>query len=160
MKSEIHLTSPMSSGSIAGLCARAAAFLLVMLLALGAGIGFALAGGDWSVEMPSVKIVIVMFLIVAVPMLAGMFLFELPRGSDWLLFRLGVATFCRTGLPLLIVLSVSVFAKANLASAAYGFLAYFYLIGFLASVWISVNRFASCHVPVVDSVVEVDRAAD
>lgn len=141
--------SILTRDDLAGLSVRCFAFVFVMVLALGiaevANLSF-----DIRVEW---KWLLAMFLIVAVPMLVGMVLSEVPRGNDWFMARLGVATFCRTGLPLLIVISVSQLNEEPIAESAIGFLAVFYVIGFLASVGISMLRFR-----IHGSIKEVGRA--
>lgn len=86
------------------------------------------------------KMVMVAFLAMLFPIMAAVVLSEIPRGNDWLMMRVGLATFCRTGLPLLIVIYCSEIAALNLSEPAIGFLAYFYIFGLTMSVWMSINR--------------------
>ena len=80
------------------------------------------------------------FLCVFAPMSLGIVAHQIPRGDDWLMARLGLATFCRTGLPLLIVLFVSQVVADPFETCELGLLVLFYLCGILTSVWISVQR--------------------
>ncbi|MFK7770001.1 MAG: hypothetical protein AB8B55_22525 [Mariniblastus sp.] len=141
--------SLLSQDSNIGLVVRAVLFVVVMGITLGVLAWIRVA---FSIELEP-KWMLAMFLIVAVPMLVGLVLSEVPRGEELLLLRLGVATFCRTGLPLLFVIIVSQLAEVKIAKSAVGFLAVFYVIGFLASVWISVGR-----LKIPGSKQEVDRA--
>lgn len=152
MKPRLTIFSCLSAPTTAGLFARAGLFVLLMLSTLALAVLFK------SLFLVSISVhqVIAMFLVAGLPMLVGLILSEVPRGTDWLLFRLGIATFCRTGLPLLIVIVVIQLSKVGLADPLIGLLAFFYVVGFLASVWISINRIADTGF--TDSVIEVDRA--
>lgn len=133
-----------------GLALRLGKFSLAMVLAFGvAWLVNISTGGDSigsSGEVSSLpgKVLLAMWLIVLFPVGLSVVFSEFPRGSDWIMFRLGIATFCRTGLPLLIVILVDKLSTGEgLAEDAFGFLAFFYLIGFVASVWVSVGRLRS-----------------
>lgn len=119
-----------------GLLSRVCLVFFVMLIGLAIALSF---DAKWDQGLGE-KIVFAMWLSVAVPMTIGVVCGELPKGNDWVLVRLGVATFCRTGLPLLIVIFVDSMSEGKLAEAAYGYLAFFYLFGFFVSVWVSVSR--------------------
>lgn len=135
-----------------GLALRIGIFSLVMVLAFGVawqvnfsafGDSIGVSSADKTSSLPS-KVLLAMWLIVLFPVGLSVVCSELPRGSDWIMFRLGIATFCRTGLPLLIVILVDKLSTGEgLAEVAFGFLAFFYLIGFVASVWVSVVRLRS-----------------
>ena len=118
-----------------GLVLRAIACLLMMGLSL----ALALLANGWLVQVP-IKMVLVAFLSMLFPIMAGLVVSEVPRGIDWLMARVGLATFCRTGLPLLIVMYFSENSGVILSEAAIGFLGYFYICGLLMSVWMSVIR--------------------
>ena len=118
-----------------GLGLRAVSCLLLMGLSL----VVALLANAWLVHEP-VKMVNVAFLCMLFPIIAGLVVSEVPRGNDWLMIRMGLATFCRTGLPLLIVMYFSENSAVILSEASIGFLAYFYICGLLMSVWMSVIR--------------------
>ncbi len=121
-----------------GLAARATLFVLTMLVCFAIASAFRFLAGA---ELIPFKVLVAMFLVTAIPIGVGLILAELPRGESWVLMRLGVATFCRTGLPLLIVILVEQILTGVITEHAFGFLAFFYLVGFFSSVWISVNRF-------------------
>jgi len=95
-----------------GLALRLGKFSLAMVLAFGvAWLVNISTGGDSigsSGEVSSLpgKVLLAMWLIVLFPVGLSVVFSEFPRGSDWIMFRLGIATFCRTGLPLLIVILV------------------------------------------------------
>ncbi len=160
MKLRTSMLDALGSDSHWGLLVRISLFSLVMLFLLGLGLMFGSVvlrrlGMTTAFSASDIGIV---FMAVLVPMLLGLVLAEIPRGSDWLLFRLGVATFCRTGLPLLIVISVSLQSEDGFWDRAIGFLSFFYVCGFLASVWISIYRFRR-HRIVPVKLQEVERAA-
>jgi hypothetical protein len=138
-----------------GTMVRGLFFVGVMVVALGLALAFRIFCSP-GVEVRSLLAV---FFIAGLPMLGGLILSEVPRGTDWLMVRLGLATFCRTGLPLLIVLLVSHLTGVVFTDSLVGFLVGFYFLGFLTSVWISVRRFSAAGVAgSAVSVVEVDRA--
>jgi hypothetical protein len=140
MKAEITKApasqSLLKSDSILGMALRLVLFLLLLVVAF---VTAFLVNQIWLHLVPS-NIVLVMWLITVAPMLVGVVCSEFPRGNDMAFFRLGIATFCRTGLPLLIVLIVDRVGGAHFGREAYGFLGFFYLIGFVASVWISISQ--------------------
>ena len=136
MKAEITKSpasqSLLKSDSILGMALRLVLFLLLLVVAF---VTAFLVNQIWLHLVPS-NIVLVVWLITVTPMLVGVVCSEFPRGND----MLGIATFCRTGLPLLIVLIVDRVGGAHFGREAYGFLGFFYLIGFVASVWISISQ--------------------
>lgn len=123
----------------AGLGVRIGLFTTIMLICLALGslakIEVALIDIGWNQLM-------VAFLIVWVPMMVSMVAAELPRGEDWIFFRFALATFCRTGLPLIFLLVIMLRFQDG-PSATVGFMAFFYIVGFLSSVGISVSRFSN-----------------
>ena len=96
------------------------------------------------------------FLVIYVSMILGLVTSEYPDGAEFMLFRLGVATFCRTGFPLLVILLAARYSVSTLGKPVLGYLAAFYLVGFPISIWLSLLR-ANPHVD--QESVEVDRAA-
>ena len=147
--------------SLVGLVARVGVYCVVMVAAFAAAwllnvVAFngSIAGssGATTSGLPN-KILAAMWLIVLIPIGLSVVCSELPRGSDWVMVRLGIATFCRTGLPLLIVIFVDKLNGERLSESAFGFLAFFYLVGFITSVWVSVGRLRSA-----GSLNEVDSA--
>ena len=84
-----------------------------------------------------------MFLVVLFSMVVGLFLSEYPQGDDYALMRIGFATFCRTGLPLLVVLLVARYSDPSFTSKTMmAFLIVFYAVGLLTSIGLSLYRFA------------------
>ena len=118
-----------------GLIARVVATLFLMCISL----AFAIWMNTSFVHEPP-KMVLVAFLAMLFPMISAVFVSELPRGNDWLMMRVGLATFCRTGLPLLIVIYCKEIAAINMSEPAIGFLAFFYIFGLTMSVWMSIIR--------------------
>jgi hypothetical protein len=80
------------------------------------------------------------FLATTLPMAASIVVSERPQGEDWIPVRLGLATFCRTGLPLFCVLVITLNSKKQLEPMWLGYMVFFYILGILAIVWISVYR--------------------
>ena len=74
-------------------------------------------------------------------MVVGLVLSEYPRGVDFAVFRLGFATFCRTGLPLVVVLLVARYSVAAFGGETMAFLVVFYAVGLTASIGLSLYRF-------------------
>lgn len=86
------------------------------------------------------------FLATAIPMGASIVVGERPPGDDWIPLRLGLATFCRTGLPIFCVGVITLISKKQFEPALLGFLVFFYILGILAVVWISVYRLSNMSV--------------
>ena len=127
--------SLISRNNWVGLVSRIGTSLLLMGLSLIP----AVAVNAILVHEPQ-KMVLVAFLAMLFPVVASAVASEIPRGNDWLMMRVGLATFCRTGLPLLIVFYCSEVAGLELSEPAFGFLAYFYIFGLTMSVWMSIIR--------------------
>ncbi len=70
-------------------------------------------------------------------MLVGVIASEYPKGNDYVGLRFGLATFCRTGLPLLHVLLNMFNYASEFKEAAIGYIAIYYLIGFPLSIALS-----------------------
>lgn len=141
-------TSWFRQETVVGLVARVGVYCVVMIVAFVVAwlLNFVVfadpiegSSGDAVLRLPN-KFLLAMWLIILIPVGLSVVCSELPRGSDWVMVRLGIATFCRTGLPLLIVIFVDKLNGEQLSESAFGFLAFFYLIGFLTSVWVSVGR--------------------
>ncbi len=114
--------------------------LLLYFILMSVAFGVAYISGFEQLGLAT-KALVAVWLIVLVPVGVSIVSAELPRGADWVMMRLGVATFCRTGLPLLIVIFVDTVKEGLLGDAGFGYLAFFYLVGFVTSVWVSVGRF-------------------
>lgn len=77
-------------------------------------------------------------LIVWFGMMLGVVFSEYPRGSEAALARVGLATFCRTGLPLLVVLvAVNYATRLNSVAACVGIL---YAVGLSLSLALELSR--------------------
>lgn len=81
-------------------------------------------------------------LVVLVSMLAASVVSEYPRGDDYLMMRMGFATFCRTGLPLLVVMIVARYSDPTFASETFGFLVLFYAVGLVTNIRLSLYSIA------------------
>ena len=71
-------------------------------------------------------------------MLLGVIFSEFPRGNEYGLARVGLATFCRTGLPLVIVL-IAVSDPTRLHSVA-AFTGIMYAVGLVVSLSLEVSK--------------------
>ena len=109
-----------------------------------------------DLQLPTTHLLLA-FLVVLVPMTAGLVLSEYPRGADFAAFRLGLATFCRTGLPLVVVLLVARYSVAAFTGEAMAFLVAFYAVGLTSSIGLSLYRFVDP--PGSSNSQEVDSAA-
>lgn len=76
--------------------------------------------------------------VVWIGMCLGVFFSEYPRGSEAALARVGLATFCRTGLPLLVVL-VAVNYATRLVSVA-SLVGFLYAVGLVVSLGLELSR--------------------
>ena len=121
-----------------GLVVRMAMFICLMVLALGLVSQFL----DWHQWPVSIREMWIAFGVTLIPIGTSLVLGEVPRGSDWVMVRLSLATFCRTGLPLFCVAVITLFSRSRLQLPALGLLTFFYVFGILIVVWISVKRLA------------------
>lgn len=117
-----------------GLAARCAALTLLM----GGVLLASLAVHSLFESSVPVKWLWATFLVVFVAMMSGLIAAEIPRGTDFILMRLAVATFCRTGFPLLVILVAARYSNDPLEMSTFGYFAAYYLFGFPASVALSV----------------------
>lgn len=76
---------------------------------------------------------------IGVPMVAGVFASEYPPGVEFVFVRMAGATFCRTGLPLLVVLLLN-YANPEWIDRQILPIVFAYAGGFIASVLLSVFR--------------------
>lgn len=122
-----------------GWLARALTLCVVMGVCFGASIAFR------NLFVPDVpdNFLIADFLIILVSMCVGLLLSEYPSGNEFAAMRLGFATFCRTGLPLLVVALVMRYSNSTFAGRAIGFLVAFYAVGLITSIGLSSYRFSS-----------------
>lgn len=131
---------------VAGVIARVA---VVSAVVLAAAVGLAWCGGlfGWFDELPVIALIGIAAA-VWIAMVAGVVCSEYPRGDQLAMARLGLATFCRTGLPLLVVLvAVNYATRLNSIALYVGVL---YAFGLAVSLLLEVSRlgvspFASRH---------------
>jgi len=90
---------------LTGLSFRAIALLIIEAIAL--TLVFVLRWRDFYFSDVPANEVGLIFAALAFAMLLGLVFAELPTGDEHTFTRLGLATFCRTGLPLLVVLAIS-----------------------------------------------------
>lgn len=76
-------------------------------------------------------------------MLLGMVTSTFPRGNEAAGLRLGLATFCRTGIPLLHLLLIMINYPAEIVQPVMGYIAVGYLIGFPLSIALSLSSGSS-----------------
>ena len=89
------------------------------------------------------------------PMMLGLIASELPRGDDYIFIRMGGATFCRTGMPLLVIL-LFVYSIPELVDRVVFMIVLVYAAGFITSVLLSVFRLG--HSPAGQKLNEVQSA--
>lgn len=131
-----RIQNALSEDSKRGLLARVIVFCVGMLALLALSWG---ASRSFSVDIPFRELLAVFFA-VAIPMTASIVVGELPRGNDWIMMRLALATFCRTGLPIFCVVVITLLSEKQLQPLSSGFLVLFYIFGLLSVVLISVRR--------------------
>lgn len=77
-------------------------------------------------------------LLIWIAMMAGLIFSEYPRGDQAAMLRVGLATFCRTGFPLLVVLmAVNYATRLNSVAACVGIL---YAVGLMSSLSLEISR--------------------
>lgn len=92
-------------------------FRALALLLLG---GVALAGVllchflEFSLADVPTREILLIFAAITFAMLLGLVFTEIPSGDEHTFTRLGLATFCRTGLPLLVVVAISKYSVCTL----------------------------------------------
>ena len=120
----------------AGLLARAA----VVTAALIAAIGGLLLAREYGLVLTDLSnsIMTGIALIVWVSMMLGVVFSEYPRGDQMAMARVGLATFCRTGFPLLVILvAVNYATRLNSVAIYVGIL---YAVGLSLSLALEVSR--------------------
>jgi hypothetical protein len=131
------LGKALRSESNLGLLCRVGLFSMLMPVLLAGGY---LAGSLPAFPSVTLADLLTAFFAVFIPMAASIVLAERPKGDDWIILRLGLATFCRTGLPIICVAVITLLSKKPLQLTLLGFLAFFYISGILVVVLISVYR--------------------
>ena len=106
-----------------------AAATLMLLLVHHQGLAFA--------SVPT-SVLIGIAVVIWLAMMLGVFFSEYPRGDQAAMARLGLATFCRTGFPLLVVL-LAVNYATRLNSVAL-FVAILYAVGLVSSLALDISR--------------------
>ena len=81
----------------------------------------------------------IVFLIIWFPMVLALFISEFPRGDEFIFLRIGGATFCRTGMPLLVILLLS-YSRPELLDQMVFLIGSVYAVGLIASILLSVFR--------------------
>jgi len=131
--------------------------VLLMSIVLSVCFGFSfLIRNVFSMEVPN-QFLTIALLVVLVPMVVGLVLSEYPRGDDYAMMRIGFATFCRTGLPLVVVMLIARYSDPSFAGKSMVFVLVFYAVGLIASIGLSLCRFSSSSSSPKSE--EVDRAA-
>ncbi len=95
------------------------------------------------------------FFMIWIPMILGLIASEVPRGDDFIFIRMGGATFCRTGMPLLVIL-LFVYSIPELVDHVVFMIVFVYATGFITSVLLSVFRLG--HSPAGQKLNEVQSA--
>jgi hypothetical protein len=114
--------------------------MLVFTSGMAGIFGLNLLAWHWFRFSFSISHLIVVFLAVCFPTAVSLVTSERPRGHEWILARLSLVTFCRTGVPLFLVAVINFFSNRKLTKEALGFFAIFYLAGILLSIAVSFSR--------------------
>ena len=110
-----------------GLIYRAIALLLLEGLALGVVMFLQLLEACFT-DVRTVKVALI-FAGITLTMLLGLIFTELPSGDEHTFTRLGLATFCRTGLPLLVVIAIWKYSVWQFRTEAIFLAVVFYAVG-------------------------------
>ena len=94
-----------------GLIFRALTLLLLEGVALGAVLLCHYL--EFSLTAVPARELLMIFAAITFAMLLGLFFSEFPTGDQHTFTRLGAATFCRTGLPLLVVMAIWKYSVCN-----------------------------------------------
>ena len=137
------MTNPVSSllkrADALGWFSRASVLCLVLSVCLGSSV---VVRNVFVQDVPD-NFLIVAFLIILVSMVVGLLLSEYPSGVDFAAMRFGFATFCRTGLPLLVVVLIVRYSSPTFAGHAIVFMVVFYAVGLITSIALSLYRFSN-----------------
>jgi hypothetical protein len=121
---------------VAGMVSRCAIVTAVIAIAT-AGL---IAAKGWELCFVGLEetVLIGISFVVWIAMMAGVVCSEYPRGDQLAMARLGLATFCRTGLPLLVVLIALNYATRLESVALY--VGILYAVGLVSSLALEVSR--------------------
>ena len=73
----------------------------------------------------------------AVAMAGGLLASEYPRGDELALARMGLATFCRTGIPLVVILLIERYSDVQLLEQGIAIVVLLYGVGLFSSIVLS-----------------------
>jgi hypothetical protein len=121
---------------VSGMLARG--LLVTAVMALATGLLLLLRNQGWAFSGLQVPVLAGISLVIWSGMMLGVFFSEYPRGDEAAFSRLGLATFCRTGIPLLVVL-VAVNYATRLNSVAL-YVAVLYGVGLMSSLALDLTR--------------------
>ena len=110
-----------------GLFYRAIALLLLEGIALTVVVVLNLLKACFT-DVPLIEIGLI-FAAITFAMLLGLAFAEFPSGEAYTFTRLGLATFCRTGLPLLVVIAISKYSVCSLKIQPIFVAVVFYAVG-------------------------------
>ena len=117
------------------------AVVLSLVLAVGLAVSFWVKNA-FAIDMPN-RFLLAVFFVVLFSMVGGLILSEYPQGNDYALMRVGFATFCRTGLPLVVVMLVARYSDPAFAGkTSLAFLTVFYAVGLLTGIRLSFYRYS------------------
>lgn len=131
-----------------GLVAR---WVVCSLVMLAAAVGLALLSQN-GIILPglSVGYMAAVGLCIWKAMMLGLFFGTYPPGNDYAMIRLGLATFCRTGIPLLVVLVGLDYATRP--DSATRFMLAIYMVGFFTSLVLEVRKLSGIDPPLQQSI--------
>lgn len=129
-------SSLVSRDGIAGLIARA--FVLTLALGVATGGLLLLRSSQLAFVDCENSVLLGIAFVVWVAMILGIVFSEYPRGDWAVMMRVGLATFCRTGFPLLVILlTVNYATRLNSLAVFIGIL---YAVGLVLSLVLEVSR--------------------
>ena len=105
------------------------------------GIAFLLWKNGWAFGAMRAQALWAISMIVTFAMVQGLVLSEFPRGDDNTFLRLGLATFCRTGLPLIGVIAIAKYSAGDKREQAIFLVAVLYAVGHFGSMILTGLRY-------------------
>lgn len=121
---------------VAGMIARG--LLVTAVVAIVTALLLLVRQQGWAFTAVQTSVLVGISIVIWFAMMLGVFFSEYPRGDEAAFIRVGLATFCRTGIPLLVVLvAVNYATRLNSVALYVGIL---YAIGLLASLALDLRR--------------------
>ncbi len=133
---EISNKPTRQKNELIGLCARLAILTVAMAFTAVLAAFTQAAWSELPVDWPNASIALGTLWW---PMILALIVSEYPRGEEFLLLRLAGATFCRTGMPLLVILLLR-YSKPQLVDQMVFTIVSVYAAGLVTSILLSVLK--------------------